>query len=447
VNGRFPEWYGSELERHYGEEYRIVADAAPAGKVFDRWVSANGGIFGNVLSASTTYTLPACNDVVTATYKDIVTSYTITASAGSGGTVSPTTATVQAGSNQTFTASPSSGKEVDVWKVDGSTVQTGGNSYTVSNVTANHSVSVSFKALPPPTYVLTVNGGSGSGSYEAGTVVNISANTAPSGQVFDKWTGNTGGIADVNSASTTYTMGSANATVTATYKTVTPTTYTLTVNGGSGGGTYESGTVVNIVADAAPAGKEFDRWTGNTSGIANVYSASTTYTMGSANATVTATYVVIPVEIYTVSFETNGGSPTPPNQNVTANSLLTKPADPVREGYTFVGWWYHKGWYWDFDNDRVVNEGFSLIADWQVADGIADLSREEDLIFYPNPVRDVLTIRSSTPIDRVRIYTVTGLLVKDELVGAAEGNITVSHLPSGVYFLKIGDKRGKFVKE
>ncbi|MDR1738435.1 MAG: T9SS type A sorting domain-containing protein [Candidatus Symbiothrix sp.] len=30
---------------------------------------------------------------------------------------------------------------------------------------------------------------------------------------------------------------------------------------------------------------------------------------------------------------------------------------------------------------------------------------------------------------------------------AAAATINVSHLPSGVYFVKIGDKRGKFVKE
>jgi hypothetical protein len=85
---------------------------------------------------------------------------------------------------------------------------------------ASATVTATYKAIPPPQYTLTVNNGSGSGSYTAGTVVNISANAAPSGQMFDKWTGNTSGIADVNASSTTYTMGSASATVTATYKAI-----------------------------------------------------------------------------------------------------------------------------------------------------------------------------------------------------------------------------------
>lgn len=72
------------------------------------------------------------------------------------------------------------------------------------------------------TYALTVNNGSGSGTYAAGTVVNIAANTPPAGQVFNGWTG---GVAssygNANSASTTYTMTAAATSITATYATST----------------------------------------------------------------------------------------------------------------------------------------------------------------------------------------------------------------------------------
>jgi uncharacterized repeat protein (TIGR02543 family) len=70
-----------------------------------------------------------------------------------------------------------------------------------------------------PTYALTVVKGSGSGSHAAGAVVPITADTAPAGQVFDKWTvSGSGSVANANSASTTFTMGAGAATVTATYK-------------------------------------------------------------------------------------------------------------------------------------------------------------------------------------------------------------------------------------
>jgi hypothetical protein len=43
-------------------------------------------------------------------------------------------------------------------------------------------------------YTLTVNGGTGSGMYVAGEIVNITANTAPSGKVFDKLVATAGSL-------------------------------------------------------------------------------------------------------------------------------------------------------------------------------------------------------------------------------------------------------------
>jgi len=67
-------------------------------------------------------------------------------------------------------------------------------------------------------YALTVSDGSGSGNYTAGTTVTITANAAPSGKVFDKWTATAGTLTNANGATTTFTMPAGTATVTATYK-------------------------------------------------------------------------------------------------------------------------------------------------------------------------------------------------------------------------------------
>ena len=136
-------------------------------------------------------------------------------------------------------------------------------------------------------YTLTVNTGSGSGTYSENDVANISANTAPSGQEFDEWTGDTSGIASVTSSSTTLTMPASDQEVTATY---TDKTWTLMVNSGSGDGSYVVATVVNIAADSAPSGQEFDQWTGDVDTIADVYDGTTTITMPYADAEITATY-------------------------------------------------------------------------------------------------------------------------------------------------------------
>jgi len=78
-------------------------------------------------------------------------------------------------------------------------------------------ISIHPATTAPTQYVLTVNGGSGGGSYTAATVVPISAATAPSGQVFTGWTGATATLSDATAANTTVTMPAGSVSVTATY--------------------------------------------------------------------------------------------------------------------------------------------------------------------------------------------------------------------------------------
>jgi hypothetical protein len=67
-------------------------------------------------------------------------------------------------------------------------------------------------------YDLTVNSGTGDGSYNIGTEVIIAADAPPSADyVFDQWTGDVANVADLNDDTTTITMPAANTTVTASY--------------------------------------------------------------------------------------------------------------------------------------------------------------------------------------------------------------------------------------
>lgn len=67
---------------------------------------------------------------------------------------------------------------------------------------------------------------------------------------------------------------------------------------------------------------------------------------------------------YTVIFDSNGGSPENTMTDVLPNSKVTKPADPVREGYVFDGW--HIANFdveWDWDN-VYVNTNTVFYAKW-----------------------------------------------------------------------------------
>ncbi len=71
-------------------------------------------------------------------------------------------------------------------------------------------------------YYLTVNSGLGGGWYAPGVTVSIVANTAPTGQVFNIWTGDASTVADAYAATTTITMPAANAALTPVYIVIEP---------------------------------------------------------------------------------------------------------------------------------------------------------------------------------------------------------------------------------
>lgn len=71
--------------------------------------------------------------------------YTVTASAGSNGSVSPMNVTVTSGSNPTFTATPNHSYEVDTWFLDGFSTQQGGGTYTISQIKDDHTLHVTFR--------------------------------------------------------------------------------------------------------------------------------------------------------------------------------------------------------------------------------------------------------------------------------------------------------------
>ena len=84
-----------------------------------------------------------------------------------------------------------------------------------SSGSSNDSVSGNGKK-----YKVTVNDGSGSGEYTAGTIVPINAYARADGTVFDKWTSSSSGVGFVNQSavSTTFTMPANDVVVSATFK-------------------------------------------------------------------------------------------------------------------------------------------------------------------------------------------------------------------------------------
>ena len=355
-----------------------------SGYVFAGWNTAVNGS-GTTYTASDSFTV-ASSTTLYAEWSPLAT-FTLSYSAGVGGTLTgdASQSVLPGDSGTTVTAVPDTGYTFDQWD-DGSS----SSSRQETNVSANLSFVASFAAT---SYSVTVTNGNGSGSYPFGDVVNISA-TVPVGYTFLNWTGDTAGVADVNNPTTTvaipvssvnltanftinqYTItfdsngGSAvsdivldyGATVIApanpsrsgfaftswspalpatmpandvvvTAQWTTQPTYALAITSGTGSGNYPSGDVVAISA-TIPTGYSFVNWTGDTAGVNDVNSATTTVTMPASAVNLTANFTIAQ---YTMSFDSNGGTSV---SDITLNygATITAPANPTRSGYIFSAW-------------------------------------------------------------------------------------------------------------
>ena len=74
---------------------------------------------------------------------------------------------------------------------------------------------------------------------------------------------------------------------------------------------------------------------------------------------------------YQVSFDSDGGTPGFVKQTVAYNGAATKPDDPTKNGYKFLGWFTEDGKAYDFK--KPINSSITLYAKW-----------EEDIV-YPVP--------------------------------------------------------------
>ena len=126
--------------------------------------------------------------------------WTITASAGAGGSVTPNgTVYVVEGASQSFSIAPATGYHVLALTVDGGAV-TPDTSYTFSNVTAGHTIAATFSADEYPLAVSMVGSGTVTKSpdlatYPYGTSVRLDAVPAE-GWAFAGWSGDTTSSAD-----------------------------------------------------------------------------------------------------------------------------------------------------------------------------------------------------------------------------------------------------------
>jgi hypothetical protein len=270
-------------------------------------------------------------------------SFTIQASAGSGGTISPTgSVIVNSGTSQTFTVTPNIGYQIADVKVDN--VSQGAIAiYPFTNVVQDHTIAASFAGVPTFTGIMPV-----SGSILGGTFVTITGTnlTGTTGVTFDGIAAT--GITVVNDNTITATTpahaagavtvvvttpgGTATGTNAYTYVIPIPTfTGIMPVSGSTSGGTLVTITGTNLTGTT---GVTFD-------GI-----AATGITVVNDN-TITATTPAHTAGAITVVVTTPSGTATGTNaytyvattvviQNFTSSTTWTAPAGVTSVEYLVV---------------------------------------------------------------------------------------------------------------
>lgn len=286
---------GTKVTKHKSGTSVTVTVTIPTGKSFTRWVFENVTIpTEDVTKQKITFTMPEKDVKLTALFKDIDYNITVT-----NGTASTATANYQ--EQVTVKANePATDMYFEKWEVEG--LDTEGMDLTKTEIKFNMPAgNVTFKA----TYraiekfaIEMVDGTKDKEVAKAGETVTITANPAPTGKVFDKWTCETAGVtiefASATSSTTTFVMPAANIEIKAHFRAVdSKPSVEIKVEGGTGAGTYTQGESATVTAEDKE-GKVFKGWKDESG---KIVSAEKSYTFKVTGATtLTAVYEDAPAE-------------------------------------------------------------------------------------------------------------------------------------------------------
>ena len=266
-----------------------VKVTVPTGKTFASW-SFRGVVLNTaqITQQKITFNMPENDVVLTALFEDIIYNITVT-----NGTSSAPTAKYQEEVTVTANA-PATDMYFDKWEVAG--LDTTGMDLTKTEIKFQMPAgNVTFKA----TYlrvtkfeIYVVDGTKDKSPAKAGETITITANPAPTGKVFDKWTCETAGVtiefASATSSKTTFVMPASNIKIQAHFRAVDDKpSVEIKVEGGTGAGTYKEGESVTVTAEDK-VGKVFTGWQDESG---KIVSTNKSYTFKVSGATtLTAVY-------------------------------------------------------------------------------------------------------------------------------------------------------------
>lgn len=169
--------------------------------------------------------------------------------------------------------------------------------------------------------------------------------------------------------------------------------------------------------------------------------ASNGFTAGNWGTGVTLRYGLLPADVHTVIFDSQGGSAIP-NGLYFTGAIIPQPENPVLSGYNFAGWYKEKTLInqWNFGVNTMPDADLTLYARWLLTTSTNNISDSRYKIYSQ---AGTIIIEGLDYGDKFNINSVNGSLVYS---GSNTGiNRKKYVVPNGVYIVSINN--GLIVKK
>ena len=217
-----------------GDTVTITAIKPTDSYTFNKWETSDGVTLADASKPTTTFTITDKNVTVTAFYTQAPPDYSsITITEVANGVGMSNVNLAKLGEIVLLSYKANKGYKFKNWELISGGVKIEDDSFSMFHYPVE--ITPIFEKVP--TYKVKVNEGTSADDiYIAGETVTINANKASSGKAFDKWETSDGvKIANVNLMSTTFVMPAKDVTVTATYKSIPVTEFSIDVYNDGGG--------------------------------------------------------------------------------------------------------------------------------------------------------------------------------------------------------------------
>ena len=276
-----------------GKTVTIKADAPEEGRYFRKWNVIKGSItLEDNTKETTTFTMPKEDVELEAVYE--ITSYTVKASAGEGGTITPSGDVLVAhGNSAIFTITPEKGYHVKEVLADNKAVTLTDNQYTFTDVKEPHTISASFEK-DITTITISASAGEGgtispSGEVTAEIGSSVEFTVTPDDGYHVKEVLADDAVVSLTDDKYVFNEVKESHTIYASFE---KDVYTITVINGTAPASAAWGETVSLKADEPEKDKIFTGWTvkDNAVTLADPAASDTSFTMPKTNVEITANY-------------------------------------------------------------------------------------------------------------------------------------------------------------